>query len=154
MRNRSVTPIVAAFIGVGVFSAMAFAGKGAQSAAAASPEVVLALRVSREAYAPGEPIQVTLEVTNRTREAVRLTFPTSQRFDLTLEDAAGQEVWRWSQGRFFLQVIGEQVLKPDPGALRYNATVPAPPKGGRYILRGRLASTNWPVSASTTIRVR
>ncbi len=120
----------------------------------AGQEVALVLQVGSQAYPPGEPIEVTLLVNNRTDRPLRLTFRTSQRFDLALDDESGKEVWRWSAGRFFLQVIGEEVLKPEAEALRYQATFQAPLKPGRYTIRGRLTSSNWPLQASTTILVR
>lgn len=146
--------IATALIVGGAFALGSGGGADAQSPCPASPKLDLSLRISDRSFAPEEPIEVILEVTNRTRETIRLTFSTSQRFDLTLQDSSGQVIWRWSEGRFFLQMIGEELLTPDIVALRFVATIAAPPKRGRYILRGLLTSSNWPHDTSIPIWVR
>ncbi len=126
-------------------------------AAGAGPQgtgLVLGLRADKPVYLPGERIPVTLEVTNPAPDSHRLTFRTSQRFDLALEDAGGREVWRWSRGRYFLQVIGEEILKSGSDGLRFRTEVPAPSARGRYLLRGWITSTGPPLTTSTTIQVR
>lgn len=42
--------------------------------------------------------------------SIRLRFPSSQVFDVVLRDAAGEIVWRWSEGRFFVQEIRETAI--------------------------------------------
>ena len=126
-------------------------------AAGASPQgpgLVLGLQADKPVYLPGERISVTLEVTNPAPDSHRLTFRTSQRFDLALEDAAGREIWRWSRGRYFLQVIGEEILKSGSGGLSFRTAIPAPSARGRYLLRGWLTSTGPPLITTTTIQVR
>ena len=41
---------------------------------------------------------------------VELDFPDGQTHDFVVLDAAGSEVWRWSDGRMFTQAHAEQVL--------------------------------------------
>lgn len=45
-------------------------------------------------------------------QTVTFSFPSSQRYDFAIIDSSGQEVWRWSNGKMFLQVIGSLTLKP------------------------------------------
>jgi hypothetical protein len=120
----------------------------------AESEAVLLLRLDRSSYSPKEPIQVALEVSNNSHEAIHLTFPTSQRFDLSLEDETGKEVWRWSQGRLFLQMMGEEVLKPGAGGLRYRETFSAPAIAGRYKLSAWISSKKRPLKTTTSLKVR
>ena len=115
---------------------------------------VLGLQIHGSKLSPGEPVRVTLEVTNRSPETVRLTFLTGQRFDLSLRNVSGREVWRWSDGRLFMQALGEEVLKPSPGVLRFDATIPAPRGEGRYTLHGKITATNLTLRASAPFQVR
>ena len=48
---------------------------------------------------------------NHSPHGITLTFPTAQRGDVVLE-RGGVVHYRWSEGRLFAQVIGEQALAP------------------------------------------
>lgn len=77
-------------------------------------------------------LNVTLRLLNNPMEPVKLQFPTSQDFEIVVRDEKNAEVYRWSEGQAFLQVVRERILS---GELRYTADVPAaklPP--GRYTL--------------------
>ena len=124
------------------------------AAQAAEPRLAVVIRPGKSHFAPGERFPVAVEVHNQTSSTVRLTFPTSQRYELILEDASGRKIWRWSRGRFFLQTIGQVVLKPAQMGLRMKATVPAPAQPGRYTLRVVLTSSDYPLGAKTGIEVR
>lgn len=63
-------------------------------------------------YTPGTPVTFTLRLINRGKTPVKLTFPTSQLYDIVLFNSEGKEVWRWSDGRAFLMVITERELPP------------------------------------------
>lgn len=60
--------------------------------------------VSKATYTPVEPVEMRLMVRNETAEPVTLIFPSSQRFDFIVRGRAG-EVWRWSHGKRFLDVV-------------------------------------------------
>lgn len=60
-------------------------------------------------FEEGKPIQ--LAITVAVRDAMTLYYPTSQRYDLTAIDPEGEEVWRWSRDRTFLQVTQAEELK-------------------------------------------
>lgn len=71
----------------------------------------LVLSADRAVYARGEPVRLTLAVTNPGPAPVTLTAPTSQLYDfIVLKD--GVEVWRWSAGRMFLTVLTELTIAP------------------------------------------
>ncbi len=125
----------------------------AAAAKGAEPRLAVMIQTDKSDFAPGELFPVAMEVNNQTQSAVRFTFPTSQRYELILEDTAGQEVWRWSRGRFFLQAIGQVVLKPARAGLRMKATVRAPAQPGRYTLRVMLTSFDRPLEAKAGIEV-
>ncbi len=116
--------------------------------------LTVTLSLNKDTYRPGETIQVTLQVANPTAEPVTLTFATSQRFDLAIETEGGQELWRWSRGRLFLQVLGEEPLVPEGPPLTYHAEAPAPGEPGRYRLLGGLATKGQVISATIPFTVR
>ncbi len=59
-------------------------------------------------YASGEDVPMTLVIENCTGGNIELFFEGEARFDFSMEDAIGQEVWRWTE---------EQELSDEPGAL-------------------------------------
>jgi flagellar hook assembly protein FlgD len=67
----------------------------------------------------GEPIQ--LAITVAVRDPMTLYYRTSQRYDLTVADSEGQEVWRWSRDRTFAQVT-EEVELGENGTLSFAET--------------------------------
>jgi intracellular proteinase inhibitor BsuPI len=52
----------------------------------------------------------TLKVCNVTSGTVKRSFSSSQRYDFEVSKD-GEVVWRWSNGQFFTQVIGEETWK-------------------------------------------
>lgn len=97
------------------------------------------LVVDRAAYAPGDSVEARLEVTNEADTAVLLRFATSQRYDFVMLDEEAAEVWRWSEGRAFLQMLGEERI--DAGASRvWRERFPAPREAGTYVLEAWVPS--------------
>ncbi|NLC57826.1 MAG: hypothetical protein GX774_13400 [Armatimonadetes bacterium] len=103
------------------------------------------LRTDQQTYAPGTPIELTLRLENQGDQPVRLQMSSGQQYDfLVLRD--GQEVWRWSQGRSFIQTLTSLVLAPEE-TRSFTVTWdqrdaqgnPVPP--GQYILVGRITHT-------------
>jgi hypothetical protein len=140
--------LLALLAGAGLTGALV-AGSGR-----AEQEAVLLLRLDRSSYPPKAPIQVSLEVSNKSQVAIHLSFPTSQRYDLSLEDETGKEIWRWSQGRLFLQMMGEEVLKPSTDGPRFRETIAAPAIPGSYKLSAWISSKDRPLKATISLRVR
>jgi hypothetical protein len=90
----------------------------------------------------------TLEVFNHNRITAEFWFGSSQRFDFIVRDAAGNEVYRWSRGKAFLQVVGIERIAGGQKLL-YVIRIPlidqrsngiAPLRPGRYTLEGILTS--------------
>jgi hypothetical protein len=59
-----------------------------------------------------EPVRLSVTVRNRSDEPRSLTLPTSQTYDFAVVGEAGREVWRWSAGRMFAQMLTEVALAP------------------------------------------
>ena len=68
--------------------------------------------------ASGE-VHLILHVTNPTRRAVRLEFPTGQRYDFLVRSGSA-EVWRWSADRMFNQSVGTETVAAGR-SLKYEA---------------------------------
>jgi len=87
------------------------AGWAAIAVSESRPGLRLVLTTDRAVYARGEPVELTLAVTNPGPDPVTLTAPSSQLYDFAvLRD--GTEVWRWSAGRMFLTVLTDLTVPP------------------------------------------
>ena len=51
-------------------------------------------------------------LTLRSSEPVKLTFPSSQSFDLRITNEKGDSVYQWGVARLFLQVVREEQVGP------------------------------------------
>ena len=114
----------------------------------------VALATDRASYPVGAPVRMELTVSNRTDNPVGLRFPSAQRYDFVIREAGARtDRWRWSEGRMFTQVTGEEVVPPG-GSLRYEATYGEDLEPGLYTVEGVVASSNRPMGAHVTVRVR
>lgn len=95
-------------------------------------------------------IQFTLTVTNEGEDRIELVFPSGQRFDIVVEDG-GEECWRYSDGRAFVQMLGTETL--EPGSSRsYDALWEAAP-AGEYEVRGMLTANTVDVEATMDVTI-
>jgi hypothetical protein len=92
-------------------------------------------------FAGRAPIRLRLTLRNPSEHEVALSFTSGRTHDAVVVDRAGREVWRWSEGRQFTQVLSEIQLRP--GAASHFELVcdpsetggePLPP--GHYEARG------------------
>lgn len=67
----------------------------------------------RSEFAIGEPISMTLILTNCGDNPTRLFYGDGQRYEFIAEDEQGEEVWRWSHDRAFTQAAGEETIQPE-----------------------------------------
>jgi hypothetical protein len=116
--------------------------------------VSLLLRASKEVYAQGEPLELTLEVVNRSSQPVTLRFRTAQHYDLLVQNAQDQEVWRWSAERMFAQMLGQEILAPDGGKLTYRVVVREPLPRGSYTVIGVVPAVDARMSARLQITIQ
>ena len=72
----------------------------------------VSLTTDKAIYAAGESIVIELIVFNRTSESLTFDFRDAQHYDFVIEDTEGNSVWRWAEGRMFVQVLGEETLGP------------------------------------------
>lgn len=121
---------------------------------ATSVGVGVSVTTDQATYRSGEPITMTLHVASRTGEEVLLQFLSAQRFDFAIRDAKGRQLWRWSEGQVFAQVLGTEAL----GAARPQITYQAQFRGnlppGWYSLEATLAAKDRPLFATLLIQVQ
>ncbi len=86
-------------------------------------------------------VYALLSAVNLTRQPVELQFSSSQRFDFRLLDCRGREIWRWSDGKAFLEVMGSEKL--GPRGLRYPVRFKLVDKEGRPLRPGTYTLEGW-----------
>ncbi|RKX44341.1 MAG: hypothetical protein DRP38_09510, partial [Thermotogae bacterium] len=59
-----------------------------------------------------ETVNISVSVTNVGNQPINLTFPTAKTGDFSIIDSDGTEVYRWSEGKYFIQVITTLTIKP------------------------------------------
>ena len=60
----------------------------------------------------GEPLPMTLSITNGSDSQIERTYNSGQRYDFVLLDGTGTEVWRWSHDMAFIEIILQETLDP------------------------------------------
>ena len=113
----------------------------------------VSLTTDKAIYAAGESIVIELIVFNRTSKNLTFDFRDAQHYDFMIEDTEGNSVWRWAEGRMFIQVLGEETLGPGREEVVYTGTYAGPLQPGGYKVIGALISANRPLSASLTITI-
>jgi hypothetical protein len=99
----------------------------------------------------GDEVRLRFTVVNGSDEAVELTFRDSGRADFAVHDAADEEVWRWSDGRMFMQVVQYSDLQPGQEAT-FTESWPAPTPGN-YTAEATLRAAEHDVTARTPFSV-
>ncbi len=92
----------------------------------------------------GPEVEFALRVTNATDKRMELTFPSGQTHDVVVLDAAGREVWRWSEGRMFTQAVQTKLLASDETTAYVERWTPQG-RAGSYTVIATLRSSNHPV---------
>lgn len=101
----------------------------------------LVLEESVVTSGPQRFLKAAFEVENLTGESIRFTFPSSQETDYSIEDEAGTELWRWSEDKFFAQMIVEKVLADQPWV--YKLGVPTVDRNGEPLAAGEYRLRVW-----------
>lgn len=120
-------------------SSGARASQGAATRRPAADTVDAALAVAADAGAA----HFSLAVFNTADRRVEVNFPDGRTRDFAVYDAAGREVWRWSRGRLFTQVMQNKPLAAHDSAV-YDEVWKAPAPG-RYTVVAELRSENHPL---------
>lgn len=118
-----------------------------------APELAFTLTTTRATWAPGDTVIAALDLVNRGGGEAVLPFPSGQRYDLALMEEAGDTLWRWSNERGFIQVLGEERLAGG-GALHWEEPVALPAAPGHYLLSAWVTSPGAPTAEPLLLEVR
>lgn len=92
-------------------------------------------------------IKMVLEVFNFTAAPVTFDFTSSKRYDFSIYNSRGTEVWRWSDGQIFLPVLGQVTIQPRDTKI-YSFALKFVDRNGNampvdlYTLKGELTATD------------
>jgi hypothetical protein len=112
-----------------------------------TPTGTLAADVDPEA----ECVEFTFTVENAGDDPIDLQFSDAQETDLAITDADGDEVWRWSVGRMFAQMLQQKTMAP--GETTTYDFEWEDPTTGKYEATATLEATNVDCEASTSFDV-
>lgn len=140
MRGRAVAVMLALLCGC--------APAAPPAADVPSQSMIPFLNVSVE----GDSVHMVLHIMSALDTSLVLEFPSSQRADFWVRDAAGETVWMWSAARSFAQVTGSETLEAGGERSYEGAWSPAAP--GQYEAVARLVSTSHPVQIAVPFEVR
>ena len=92
----------------------------------------------------GKQVTFVFDVTNECGKHLELNFPSGQTHDFVVLDAAGREVWRWSEGRMFPQALQNKLLGSRE-SIRYEERWQPEDAHGVFSAVAVLASENHPI---------
>ena len=96
----------------------------------------ISVMTDKPSYIVDEPITITLRVFNDTKENITFSFSSAQRYDFAIEHEKGDELWRWSKGKMFAQVLGQKRVGAGQKELAYSATYDGKLTPGKYKVTG------------------
>jgi hypothetical protein len=88
----------------------------------------------------GQSLKATLRLTVAGRTGLKLTYASSQDYDLALRDSNGEVLYRWSAARLFLPVIRERLVE---GELLHSVEVPIEEISARPLAPGTYTVEAW-----------
>ena len=109
--------------------------------------VHLTLATDKPAYRTGEPIELILKLTNRSKQPHVLEFSSSQRYDFEIEG------WRWGADKMFAQMMGTERLAPG-ASQEYRERFLGRLAPGTYRVTGRITAIGSTAQAVATFTVR
>ena len=118
-----------------------------------SVQVAVSVTSDRDTYAPGDAIELRLELQNDTDRPLVLDFSTSQRYDFTILGSEGDTVWSSSAGRNFMQMLGQETVQPGQNLL-YTEQISPELSAGTFQIVGRIVARASDLVDSTVILVQ
>lgn len=110
----------------------------------------MSLQCTLEAASSADAVTFTYAVENTGSAPIELDFRSAQTHDVAVVDD-GSEVWRWSDGQMFAQMLSSETLDPD-GSVTYEATWDDP-RPGDYEAVAELAARGTDCEARATFSV-
>jgi hypothetical protein len=99
-------------------------------------------------------VTLELRIENKSTEIKKLTFNTAQKYDFWAVDSSGEEVWRWSRDKSFLQVV-EELQIPAAARIAFIESfdvkdIPA----GTYTAHGEILASPTSISLSDQFEIK
>ena len=148
--------IILLIISVVVFSVLGFwlAVYGNTTSEERNMNYGISMSIDKMSYSVGEPIKMTFKIFNYKEENIVFYFNTSQRYDFIIEDEEGNEIWRWSEGRMFAQMLGEETLGLTNSEIIYIAEYTDKLSPGYYKVTGFFVAQDRLMSGSIVVEVK
>src|SRR5262249_50509117 len=109
----------------------------------AGPDLSFTFAIDRLVY-PADPtavMQARLTIRNTTSLPLSLPFNSGQQYDLAIRDEAGRQVFLWSEGKVFIQVLMR--LDLNPGEKTFVIDVKLADRAGKTFPAGRYTVEGW-----------
>ena len=113
----------------------------------------VSLQADRPVYRTGQPVTFRLTLMNQTDSPVVRRCRDAQRFDVSIADPSGKEVWRWSTDQMFAQILSEETINPGKSRT-YTAVFSETLPPGEYRASGVILCLDSPLSADAVFTVR
>ena len=113
----------------------------------------LTISTDRDSYQVNDSINISLRITNRGDKDINLTFPDAQVADFEIVSGKGKQVYLWSSGRMFAQVITTLKVPAGESIELLNETWRADAGEGNYTIVGWLPTTPKVYSNPITINI-
>lgn len=104
-------------------------------------DVTVSLRVEPSRVSAGRSSRFTLRVLNVSGRPKTLTFNSGKRYDFWVTSKSGEELWRWSSGKSFIQSI--ETLELQGQGAEVFAEPWTPPAAGAYEVHAELAAEGY-----------
>lgn len=97
---------------------------------------------------------VRLSLRNTSGQPVRLDFPSGQSYDVVVRNGTGEQVYRWSAGRFFTEMVRSEVLNSGERDFAVPVRINGPLAAGRYSVEAWLTTSPKLYSGTTAMDVK
>jgi hypothetical protein len=111
------------------------------------------LASSVEVEVAANTVRLVLHVTNPTNRPVVLEFSSGQRYDFAVRSADGQDVWRWSADKSFMQALSSQTIAPGETIDFVESWQPGN-RTGSFTATAELVATNHRLQERTDFQIR
>ncbi len=108
-----------------------------------APLVSFALSLDNKTYKPGDKMTARLTLRNTQPQPLVLEFSSGQEYDVVIQDSAGKEVYRWSAGKMFAQLMHNVSVAGEKNWV-VDITLAAPLPAGKYAVQAWLTTTGTP----------
>jgi hypothetical protein len=116
-----------------------------------APQVSFSLALDRSSYRAGDPLTARLTLRTVGNAPLVLEFSSGQEYDVAFLDDAGKEVYRWSAGRMFPQVLHSITVNGEKNWV-VNIQTPSALAPGNYTAQAWLTNTsNTPKQYSASV---